>query len=1052
MTLPDEIFERFLEAIPDAALAVAPDGRIAHANSRAEALFGYPAGSFARRSHDLLVPAASRLEHRRSLGEFFSRPGSRAMAAGREIAGRRADGSEFPAECFLSRVEVQGLPCALVVVRDLTERRCTEQGLRAGEARYRQLFEANPHPMWVYDLETLAFLAVNDAAVRKYGYSRDEFLGMTIADIRPPEDVPALRRNVARVSEGLDEAGVWRHVKKDGTVLGVEIVSHTLSWEGCRAELVLAHDVTDRVRAEEALRRSEERFRLAMEVTRDGLWDWNVASGYTYYSPSYFHMLGLDPGELPSRVNTWLDRIHPDDRDRAWEANRACVEGAVESFEVEFRMRHKNGSWRWILGRGKSVARDASGRALRLVGTHTDVTERRHVEEELRAREQQLRVIFDASQAGIIRVDSQGTIVFANQRMAEMLGLDLADVIGTPYTAHVHESERALGDERMRQLIRGEIGSVSTERHYVRADGSDFWGYLSGRRLENEDGTLRALVGIIADITERKQAEEALRQRQEQLEKIVATSPGVVCSFRLGADGSVTMPFAGQGIETFYGVSPEQLAQDASIIFRRVHRDDVRRVQDTIAESARALGPWRAEFRVHSPSGSELWLEGHSIPRREPDGSVLWHGIVLDVTDRKRAEKEHEALQAQLAQAQKMEAVGRLAGGVAHDFNNMLAVILGRAELVLRRVDPEDPLCRDLEEILQAAERSSVLTRQLLAFARRQTVSPRVLDVNEAVGAMLQMLRRLIGEEVDLAWVPGPGVWSVRIDPSQLDQLLANLVVNARDAISGTGRVTLETRNVTLTEAVAARGEVLLSGEYVLLTVSDDGCGMDEETLAHLFEPFFTTKGPGQGTGLGLATVYGIVRQNGGLIDAQGQPGRGSTFRVYLPRAVEEGTEKAVSAVKGALPGGDETLLLVEDEEAILTLGREMLQRLGYRVLTAGSPSEALRVAEAHAGEIHLLITDVVMPEMDGHALSERLADARPGLPCLFLSGYPADVIAPRGVLDEGVRLLEKPFTLRQLAEKVREMLQGEASVSRPRGATPSGAARGGASHPPRAG
>jgi len=370
-----------------------------------------------------------------------------------------------------------------------------------------------------------------------------------------------------------------------------------------------------------------------------------------------------------------------------------------------------------------------------------------------------------------------------------------------------------------------------------------------------------------------------------------------------------------------------------------------------------------------------------------------------------------------------METVGRLAGGVAHDFNNMLQVISSYVELSLQKAEAGSTLEKYLREVRRAAQRSADLVGQLLAFARRQTVSPRVVDLNEVVSATRKMIQRLIGEDIDLAWVSGRELWKVKIDPTQVDQLLANLAVNARDAIGGVGRLTVETGNFISDQEYCAAHPGFAPGQYVRLAVSDDGRGMDKETMGHLFEPFFTTKGQGKGTGLGLATVYGIVKQNRGFIDVYSQPGQGSTFTVYLPRASEPEVVAEEEAETAALRGGTETVLVMEDEAEIRKLAGESLESLGYRVLTASSPQEAIRNVAEHDGPLHLVITDVVMPQMNGRQLFERLAPMRPGLRCLYISGYTADVIADRGVLKEGTRFLGKPFTLDALARKVREVL-----------------------------
>lgn len=398
-------------------------------------------------------------------------------------------------------------------------------------------------------------------------------------------------------------------------------------------------------------------------------------------------------------------------------------------------------------------------------------------------------------------------------------------------------------------------------------------------------------------------------------------------------------------------------------------------------------------------------------------------GVSEDITDRKRAEVEHLKLQGQLAQAQKMEAVGRLAGGVAHDFNNLLTGIMGYTELCRDRIAADHPIRNYLDEIMRVALQSAEITRQLLAFASKQTIAPRVLDLNDAVAGLLKLLRRLIGEDIKLTWRPGMNLLPVKLDPAQVDQILANLCVNSRDAISGVGEVALETGSIAIDAEFCARHPDAIPGEYVFLAVSDNGCGMDKETLAQVFEPFFTTKGLGKGTGIGLATVYGIVKQNNGFIYAYSEPGKGATFKVYLPAIAAE--VDAAVASKAKAPGGrGETILLVEDEKSLRATCSLFLEILGYHVLVAETPGDALKLTAQHPGDIHVLLTDVVMPGMDGLQLAKRICAIKPGVKVLYMSGYTADVIARRGVLDEGVQFLAKPFSRDDLARKVRQVLE----------------------------
>ena len=398
-----------------------------------------------------------------------------------------------------------------------------------------------------------------------------------------------------------------------------------------------------------------------------------------------------------------------------------------------------------------------------------------------------------------------------------------------------------------------------------------------------------------------------------------------------------------------------------------------------------------------------------------------------EVIRRKRLYKEKNRIETQLNQAQKMESVGRLAGGVAHDFNNKLSVINGFAELAMEMIDPADPLHETIQEIHTAGKKSADIVRQLLAFALKQTISPVLLNLNDTISSMLKMLQRLIGENINLEWHPGNNLWPVKIDPSQVDQVMANLAVNARDAISDVGKLTIETKNTIVDADYCKSLPEAIPGRYVMLAVSDDGCGMEKEVQDFLFEPFFTTKEIGKGTGLGLPTIYGIVKQNKGFINVYSEPGEGTTFKLYLPSR-EEGTSFLQSAKEstGHTPTGTETILVVEDENTILQMSKQMLERLGYTVETAGTPAEAWQISKQYDGTIHLLLTDVIMPEMNGRDLSSQLIQTHPGVKTLYMSGYTADVIAHHGVIDEGVQFIQKPFSLKDLAVKVREVLEQE--------------------------
>ena len=548
--------------------------------------------------------------------------------------------------------------------------------------------------------------------------------------------------------------------------------------------------------------------------------------------------------------------------------------------------------------------------------------------------------------------------------------------------------------------------------------GEDRWVMVNAAPIYNEQGVIISGIVIFLDITERKLAEAqreaallALRESEEKYRHLIQHSADAIYLLY-----NRRFEIVNEKFEEMFGLTLNDINQPEFDFINLVAPISRPLVEERIQRQKKGetLEP-KYEFTALNAQGHEIDVETSVTYIKYKDGMAT-QGIIRDITERKKLERE-------LRQAQKMESVGRLAGGVAHDFNNMLGVILGYSELALNKMDAAHPFFATLQHIRKAAQHSADLTRQLLAFARKQTVAPKVLNLNDTVEGMLKMLRRLMGEAIDLVWYPGKNLGKVKIDPSQIDQILANLCVNARDAIGDTGRVTIETHPAIFDDDYCRLHPGSVPGKYVLLSVSDTGCGMNAETLSHVFEPFFTTKEIGKGTGLGLATVYGIVKQNNGFINVYSEPGFGTTFKIYIPRytAKSEHTRK-IETPKPA-ERGHETILLVEDEPMILDMTTSMLEQLGYKVLAATTPGYAISLAREYNGEIHMLMTDVIMPEMNGRDLAKNLLTLYPDLKRLFMSGYTADVIAHHGVLDDGVHFVQKPFTMRTIANKIRSIL-----------------------------
>ena len=636
-------------------------------------------------------------------------------------------------------------------------------------------------------------------------------------------------------------------------------------------------------------------------------------------------------------------------------------------------------------------------------------------EESLRKSEEKYRCLVENANEAIV-VAQDGRLVFVNPTALELTGYSEQELMSRPFLDFIHPDDKALIAERYQSRLKGIFAPSRYSFRMLGHDGTVKIMEISSVLIDWEEKP--ATLNFIVDITERKKAEterERLLMAIEQSgESIVITDP----------DGNIH--YVNPAFEKITGYARnEAIGKNPRILKSGTHDTAFyQELWNTITSGQ----TWNGRI-VNKRKDGAFYTEDATIsPVKDYSGSIVnYVAVKRDITEHLRIQKEKAELESQFYQAQKIESVGRLAGGVAHDFNNMLGVILGHAEMALDHVDYSHPIYDDLLEIQKAAQRSADLTRQLLAFARKQTIKPRILDLNHTISGMLRMLRRLIGEDINLVFKPGANLWVVKMDPSQIDQILANLAVNARDAIAhqpdtGGGNLTIETQNIVIDETYCSARAGFVPGEYVLLGVSDNGCGMSKEALDNIFEPFFTTKEVGKGTGLGLATIYGIVRQNNGFINVYSEPSEGTSFKIYLPRI--KGKDQCHAEIADrVVSGGTETILLVEDEEAILRLGKMILERYGYTVLASASPVEALTMAKEYEGPIHLLITDVVMPGINGKELKDRITTDRPEIKTLFMSGYTANVIAHHGVIEKDVQYLQKPFTIRTLAVRVREVL-----------------------------
>ena len=776
----------------------------------------------------------------------------------------------------------------------------------------------------------------------------------------------------------------------------------------------------DRLRQRnDALRESERSLREAQAVARIGSYVLDVPRDAWTSSAMLDTIFGIG-AEYERSIAGWGQTVHPTEREQMV-AYVGSIFAAHGHFDREYRIvRLNDGVERWVLGLGK-VEYAADGSPVRMVGTIQDITERRQVEMALAQSEVRFRAIFDGAPDPMIIADPvTRKILDANSAACRLLGRERAEIL----TLHQYDLHPSQGVADSRETFNRHVEESQqlgfthpTETSVLRRDGTEVPVEIVAQLVDLQEQ--RVLLGIFRDISERRRAEERVRQTDARARTI----------FEQAGDGVVSLSAVDLSIlsanESFARMHGYSVAEVLTMSMRDF--DVPEAVQQASGRVTRLTAGEVLKFEVE-----HYHKDGHTFPVEvtanlvDFDGRRLILAFNRDVTERNRALQATAALEAQLQQAQKMESVGRLAGGVAHDFNNMLGVILGTTEIALEQVEPGEPLHADLLEIQKAANRSADLTRQLLAFARKQTVVPEVLDLNETVPGLLSMLQRLIGEDIQLVWQPAASLWPVAVDPSQLANVLTNLCVNARDAIADVGTISMGTGNCVVDAAFCPTHPDAVPGEYVRLTVRDTGSGMDAATLAQIFEPFFTTKAVGEGTGLGLASVYGSVRQNNGFVTASSEPGCGTEFSIYLPRLERDAHAESEPSEESQAARGRETILLVEDEPAILRLVTRALRALGYTVIPASGPDEAMLLAAQHEGEIQLLLTDVIMPGMNGRDLARSLATLRPALRQLFMSGHSADVIARRGMLEHGVSFIEKPFAAAALAAKVRQALDSE--------------------------
>lgn len=994
------------------------DGTVRYWNHASETFYGYTAEEvLGRNLLDLIIPPDMRAGVSEAM-QYMARTGEVIPAA--ELRMMHKDGSLVPVYSSHALVHVPGQETELFCIdTNLSE-------VKRAEAKLRQLaqaVESSPAAIIITDNKG-SIVYVNHAFESITGYTDVDAIGKNPRFLQSVNMTPEDYRELwTAISSGKEWRGEFHNRRKNGSLYWESAsIAPVFDTSGIITHyLAIKEDITERKHAEEELARSESKFRNYFELPLVGIAVTSPEKKWNDANSKLCDLLGYKPEELFKL--TWADLTPADDLQIEYAEYNRILRGEKTSRTFEKRFIRKDGSILDVIVSSICV-RKPDGSPDYFLSAVQDITERKRVEEVLRSTMQTAADIVNKIPSGFFIYQfvepDELYLLEANPEAERLAGIHLDETRNREFNDIWSDAKhKGIKDQ---YLLVVHTGQLFETEDLVYQD-SRLTGAFRIRAFLLPGSKLAV---AYENVTDSKLAENELRKSESQL--AAALKIAKLGHWELDVKSSKFIL-----TDSFYALYKTTAQQTGGYLMsikdyvkRFVHPDDIKMVMEATQramETDDASFTQYLEHRILHSDGSIGYIGVRFYISKDNEGKTIRiYGANQDITERKLAELEREKLDAQLAQSQKMESVGRLAGGVAHDFNNMLGVILGHVELMMNRFQGDDLLYSELKEIQSAAQRSASLTRQLLAFARKQTVEPRVIDLNETVDGMLKMLRRLIGEDIDLVWLPGKNIAPIKIDPSQIDQVMANLCVNARDAISGVGKVTIKTKNAILDEHYCSQHKGCIPGEYVLLAVSDDGCGIEAESLSRIFEPFFTTKEMGKGTGLGLATVYGVVKQNNGYINVRSEPHRETTFEIYLPsHAVEI---KPRSEPTKTTIHGNEMILIVEDEPAIVKMITMMLEGYGYAVMSAGSPGDAIRLAHSHTGTIDLLLTDVVMPEMSGRDLSEILLASYPNLKRLFMSGYTADFIARQGVLDAGVQFLQKPFSMTELGAKIRETME----------------------------
>ena len=875
------------------------------------------------------------------------------------------------------------------VTRDVTER-------NAAEKRFKELFENTPLISVQGYNENRQVIYWNKASEQLYGYKKEDAIGKYLEDLIIPEkDKVFVIENIQNWLKSNEPIPASELMLKKSNGDSVSVFSSHCMLKNINGEKELYCIDIDL----QELKDSQQMFKLIAENTSDGLMVYEN-DNVIYVSPSYAKILGFKQDEyIGQNLKNIINLIHPDDVKNVLDTIYKAQAEKKDSIEYVFRARHKNGTYIWREDRATFIY-DDNGKPLRSYVIARNITEKIHTQD----YQNMLFKALHQSPSIVLVTDKEGFIEYVNQKFTIVTGYTLDEVKGQK--PNILKSDYLSDDiysDLWNTISSGKVWRG--EFHNKKKNGDLYWETAMISPVKNIQGEITNYIALKEDINELKISQEKFKFVSESVNDLI---------FIYRVKPMKGFEYVSPNCEMLTGYTQQEHYDDPELGFKIVHPDDFKLVENLLDKDNNnkcIITRWIKKDKT------VIWTEQRNSYLCDKNGDLITiQGVARDITTIKLAEMEKEKLQTQLMQAQKMESIGRLAGGISHDFNNMLSVISGNIELALLDIDFHNPLYSKLLDVKKATERSSSLTRQLLAFARKQSISPKIINLNTIINDMLKILKRLIGENITLTWIPDNSLWNIKIDPSQLDQVLANLCVNAKDAIFDIGTISIETKNVSIDSNFCKAYIGLNPGDYASIKVKDNGCGMDKKTREQVFEPFFTTKAEGKGTGLGLATVYGIVKQNNGYISVDSELNEGTIFTIYLPKYIGNEENNLDVKSKNEVVKGNETILIVEDDLSILSVAEAILKRLGYQTISSKSPIEVLNTIKNQKHKIDILLTDVVMPEINGKELAEKVKECFPELKTIFMSGYTSDVISVYGVLDEKIHFLQKPFTIQELS------------------------------------